>query len=577
MKGPVRVLIVDDSAADAELMLLELTRAGIAFYSERAVSHEALSTALSTLHWDVVLCDSSLQTLTYGAVLDLIRRNENDIPVIIVSTANGEEAAVSAMRMGAADYVCKGSLARLAPIIEREVSRLEAQRSHQTAEESVAYMTYYDGLTGLPNRTLLSDRFEAAQKSSKQNQKTMAVMFLDVDRFQHVNASMGHAAGDMLLKDVVKRLSTCLGEGDTICRWGGDEFVFLFPDIERAETATKIAQKLLESLHEPFRVESQELFMTASIGITLYPNDGEDLDTLLRNADTAMSHAKEQSHNHYQLYTRVMNARAHERLTMESSLRRAIDRDELVIYYQPQFDLQSRTMIGVEALVRWHHPELGFIYPSQFIPLAEETGLIVPMGRWVLNTACAQAQAWLTAGLPPLRVNVNLSAGQFQDRKLVEWVADALDENGLAPSSLELEITKSIAMQYEGFTLTMLRDLKAMGVQTSIDDFGTGYSTLNCSNQFLFDKLKIDQGFVKGIGQGPGCAAIVTTLITLGRTLNCRVIAAGVETEQQLSVLRDAGCHEVQGYLFSRPVPAEEIPRLMEQDSLCRAPAMSGR
>lgn len=577
MKGPVRVLIVDDSVEDAESMLRELTQAGIAFYSERAASHEALSTALSDLHWDTVLCDTSLQKLTYTAVLDLIRRSENDLPLILVGASGGEEAAVSAMQAGAADYLCKSNLARLAPIVEREVIRLEGRRACRIAEETIAKMAHYDALTGLPNRTLLRDRFQLAVDRSTQTNKVMALMFLDLDRFKNVNASLGHAAGDLLLKDVVKRLSTCVREEDTISCWGGDKFVFLFTELERAETATRMAQNLLESLHEPLRIDSQELYMTASIGIALYPHDGEDLDTLLRNADTAMYRGKEQSHNHYQLYSRVMNARAHERLAMETSLRRALDRDELVIYYQPQFDLQSRTMIGVEALIRWHHPELGFIYPSQFIPLAEETGLIVPMGRWVLNTACAQAKEWLLAGLPPLRINVNLSAGQFQDRKLVEWVAEALDENELGPSTLELEITKNIAMQYEGFTLTMLRDLKAMGVQTSIDDFGTGYSTLNGSNQFLFDKLKIDQGIVRGLEHGPECAAIVTTLINLGRHLNRRVIAAGVETEQQLNILRDAGCHEVQGYLFSRPIPAEDIPPLVEQNILCRAPVLTGR
>jgi diguanylate cyclase (GGDEF)-like protein/PAS domain S-box-containing protein len=426
------------------------------------------------------------------------------------------------------------------------------------AEEQIKSLAYHDVLTGLPNRLLFNDRLALAVAQAHRLEQRLGILFLDVDRFKIINDSLGHSLGDRLLQGVAQRLEAALREGDTVARLGGDEFILLLPGVARAEDAAKVAEKLLESLKLPFHLESRELFVTASIGISLYPDDGLDGETLVKNADVAMYRAKEQGRDNYQLYTHAMNERAVEHLALESSLRKALGNQELVLDYQPMLDLNTGRVHGVEALLRWQHPERGLLRPAEFMALAEVTSLILPMGPWILRTACAQARAWQEAGHAELVVAMNLSARQFQQPDLVQQVKQALEETGLQARCLDLEITESHAMQNAESTIATLRELKQLGVRISIDDFGIGYSSLNYLKRLPIDTLKIDQSFVRDITTDPDDAAIATAVIALAHTLKLRVVAEGVETQEQLAFLAARHCDRMQGYLFSKPLPAEE-------------------
>ncbi len=425
------------------------------------------------------------------------------------------------------------------------------------AEETVRSLAYHDTLTGLPNRLLFQDRLTLAVAQAHRHHKGLAVLFLDVDRFKVINDSLGHSVGDRLIREVAGRLRSCVREGDTVARLGGDEFTLLLPDAGHAVDAAKIAKKVLEVIRTAFEIDRRELFVTCSIGISLYPDDGRDAETLVKNADAAMYRAKEQGRDLYQLYTPALNATALERLALESSLRKALAHDELLLHYQPILDVATDRIHGLEALLRWRHPELGLVSPAEFIPLAEVTGLILNIGPWVLRTACAQARAWQLRQ-PGLRIAVNLSARQFQESGLVGHVTEALAETGLEPRCLQLEITESSAMQNAQAAIQTLRELKALGVGLSIDDFGTGYSSLSYLKRFPIDTLKIDQSFIRDIETDPDDAAIASAIIALAHTLKLEVVAEGVETPGQLEFLARHGCDLTQGYLFSRPVPTAE-------------------
>jgi diguanylate cyclase (GGDEF)-like protein/PAS domain S-box-containing protein len=426
------------------------------------------------------------------------------------------------------------------------------------AEEQIKNLAYHDALTGLPNRLLFNDRLSVAVAQAHRQGYRLAIFFLDVDRFKVINDSLGHSLGDRLLQGVARRLQASVREGDTVARLGGDEFILLLPALNRTEDVAKVAEKILDSLKLPFRLEGRELYVTASMGISLYPDDGGDAETLIKNADTAMYRAKEQGRDNYQLYTPAMNATAVERLALENSLRKALARDELELVYQPLLDLGTGRVHGLEALLRWRHPERGLLLPSEFIPLAEVTGLILPIGPWVLRTACARARTWQDLGHPHLTIAVNLSARQFQQPDLVAQVKRALEETGLPPRCLDLEITETNAMQNAEATIHTLRELKTLGVRISIDDFGIGYSSLNYLKRLPIDTLKIDQSFVRDITTDPDDAAIATAVIALAHTLKLRVVAEGVETQEQLAFLAARHCDRMQGYLFSRPLQSQE-------------------
>jgi diguanylate cyclase (GGDEF)-like protein/PAS domain S-box-containing protein len=431
-------------------------------------------------------------------------------------------------------------------------------------ERRIEFLAYYDVLTGLPNRLLLRDRIDHAISQARRDGSRLALLFLDLDGFKNVNDSMGHAAGDRLLTIVTERLRETVREQDTVARLGGDEFVVLIQDLEDTTDAAVVAQKILASVSSPALVETQELAVTASIGISAFPEDGDDADALIRSADAAMYLAKHSGRNDYRYFTRELNERAYERMRMENGLRHALARDEFLLHYQPQVDLGSGAIVGVEALLRWRHPDLGMIAPGRFIPVAEDTGLIVPIGEWVLHEACRQNRAWQQAGLPPIPIAVNLSAVQFRKIDCADLIIRALRTSGLDHRFLDVELTESATMDDVQQVLAALHRLKATGVLLSLDDFGTGYSSLSYLKRFPIDNLKIDRTFVRDTARGDKDAAITIALVNLAKSLGLRTIAEGVETAEELAFMRRHGCDCGQGYYFSPPLPVEEITRMLE-------------
>ncbi|MDX9707122.1 MAG: EAL domain-containing protein, partial [Azospira sp.] len=420
-----------------------------------------------------------------------------------------------------------------------------------------------DSLTGLANRSLLHDRINQSILQAKRSGKLVGVLLLDLDRFKLINDGFGHAPADNLLKTVAERLGRCVRETDTVARLGGDEFVVVAGSIDDPESLAGIAAKVLRQLAQPLDIEGKEVFITASIGIATYPRDGEHGEALLRNADVAMYRVKEYGRNSYRFYTPEMNHMALDRLDMEGNLRRALEREEITPFFQPVLSLQSGRIVGAEALARWNHPRIGMIHPAEFITLAEETGLIIPLGERVLRLVCEQIAAWQAAGLPPLRVAINISARQFRQDNLPELLAGILEETGVSGEMLELELTESMVMHDVDNAVSMLRDLKQLGVTLSLDDFGTGYSSLAHLKRFPIDVLKIDRSFVRDIDREADDAAIARAVIAMAHTLGLRVIAEGVETEAQFELLRGYGCDDFQGFLFSRAVPAVEFEQLV--------------
>jgi diguanylate cyclase (GGDEF)-like protein/PAS domain S-box-containing protein len=446
----------------------------------------------------------------------------------------------------------------------------------KASEARIAFLAQHDSLTGLPNRALLHDRLDQALANAARYGKRIALLFLDLDRFKTINDSLGHMMGDQLLQGVALRLSNCVRETDTVSRQGGDEFLIVLTDVEVPDDAARVAEKILDRLRPPFDIDGQQLGTSFSIGIALYPEDGNTVESLMKNADTAMYHAKENGRNTYRFFDERMNVNALERLHLENGLRRALENEEFSVYYQPQVDLASGRIIGTEALLRWFSGVMGGISPARFIPLAEECGLIVPIGEWVLKTACRQARQWQDEGLPAIPVAVNLSALQFRRADIVATVSRALEESGLEGCWLELELTESLLMQSGPEVEATLGRLKALGVRLSIDDFGTGYSSLAYLKRFPVDRLKIDQSFVRDITEDPDDAAIVRAIIQLGRSLRLEVIAEGTETPEQMDFLRYERCTAAQGYLFAPPLPAEAVTELLRIGSLPAAPIISG-
>ena len=477
--------------------------------------------------------------LTAGTVL--IRRDGKEAPI--------EDSA-------APIHDLNGQIAG-AVIVFHDISAAQAMRM------KMAHLAHHDFLTDLPNRVLLNDRITQAIALAKRRGTHLAVLFLDLDNFKRINDSLGHETGDKLLQSVALRLSACVRGSDTVSRLGGDEFVVLVTEDQYAEDAALTADKILAALAEPHAIDKHELHVTTSIGISIYPTDGEDTETLIKNADTAMYHAKEKGRDNFQFFRHEMNVRAVERHVIESHLRHALERQEFVLHYQPKVNLATGVITGAEALLRWMHPEWGVVLPERFVPIAEDCGLIVPIGRWVLREACAQARRWEDAGLKPASVAVNISALEFRREDFVEAVRAVLSETGLEPRCLQLEITESVLMHNAESSTAILRQLKDMGVQLAVDDFGTGYSSLSYLHLFPIDVLKIDGSFVQDIGSINGNGSIVSAVIAMGTSLKQRVIAEGVEKQGQLAFLKAQHCEEGQGYFFSRPLVAEEFAALL--------------
>jgi diguanylate cyclase (GGDEF)-like protein/PAS domain S-box-containing protein len=431
------------------------------------------------------------------------------------------------------------------------------------AEARIRYLATHDELTGLPNRTMFSELLSHVLHGARRTGGRLAVLFVDLDRFKFINDNLGHDAGDTLLREVASRLKSCLRSSDVVARLGGDEFVVLLPDLYEAEPASTVARKVLSAVIRPVVLHGQEWRVTASVGISIFPDDAHDEPSLMKHADIAMYHAKEEGKNTFQFYDGRLKALSLERLTIEAHLRRAIERDELTLHYQAKVDLATNRIAGVEALLRWHGAELGTVTPAKFIPLAEETGLILPIGRWVLQTACAQSVAWQRAGLPPLPIAVNLSPRQLADPGLVADVRAVLDGTGLQPGLLELEVTESSVMHNVDRAVDVMTALKSMGVRLAIDDFGTGYSSLAQLKRFPIDTLKVDRSFIREIPDDPEDRAIAEAIIAMGKTLSLTVVAEGVETAAQKEFLRARACHQMQGFHFSKPLPAGEFAELL--------------
>jgi diguanylate cyclase (GGDEF)-like protein len=441
-----------------------------------------------------------------------------------------------------------------AVMVFRDVSATVALTS------KMRHLAQHDFLTDLPNRVLLNDRITQAIASAKRSDSNPVLLFLDLDKFKHINDSLGHAVGDQLLQAVSERLVHCVRTSDTVSRHGGDEFVILLADERRPHDAALAAEKILLALSTPFLIDGQQLHTSTSIGISVFPLDGMEAADLVKNADTAMYHAKERGRNNYQFFHHDMNTRAVERQLIESNLRQALERNEFTLHYQPKVDLKTNCITGVEALLRWEHPEWGLVLPERFIVIAEECGLIIPIGHWILNEACEQAVRWRNQGISPISIAVNVSALEFRHRDFFDHVMTILKTTGADPTCLQLELTESVLMRDVASSACLLDKFKAMGVQVAVDDFGTGYSSLSYLNQFPIDVLKIDQSFVKAIdGSIESNGVIVSAVIGMGKNLHQRVIAEGVEQEGQLAFLKAHGCDEGQGYFFSQPVDAVQM------------------
>lgn len=434
-------------------------------------------------------------------------------------------------------------------------------------ESMIRYQASHDALTKLPNRLLFNEQLSLAIVNAQQRDEMLGVAFLDLDRFKTINDTLGHAVGDQLLQQVAHRLQGCLQSGDVIARWGGDEFTLLLPGLKSPDEVDAIAEQILDHLRVPFYLDGQELYITTSLGIALAPYDGEDAETLLKNADAAMYQAKQRGKNTYQLYYEEMHAQALERLSLEADLRKALAKGEFLLHYQPQIDVKTNQLIGLEALLRWQHPQLGWIPPSIFIPIAEESGLICEIGDWVLESACRQMQTWKAAGLPPVRIAVNLSAQQFQQPDLVQSILRTLQVTQVDPNYLEVEITESAAMKDIDFTISTLQQLREIGIRLAIDDFGTGYSSLSALKHFPLHILKIDQSFVRDAVDSSHDAAIVKAVVALGKGLGLEVLAEGVETQEQLDFLRTIQCDSSQGFFLYRPMPPAAIAHLLQRSS----------
>ena len=557
-----KVLLIEDNPGDARLIQAMIEEEETPFQLHCA---DRLSRGLEHLSADgetaLVLLDLSLPDSFGLETFAKVYAHAPTVPIIVLTGNDDATVALSAVKGGAQDYLVKGRLDRELLLramhysIERK--RYQVQLEHQAN---------YDSLTGLPNRTLLHDRLKQAVYAQR-TPRNIAVVFMDLDHFKFVNDSLGHSTGDKLLKAMGERLRAALREGDTVGRVGGDEFVLILADQNNEEVIFRAMQRISAKVAEPIVIDGKELYVTCSAGISLYPQDGPDVDTLLKNADAAMYRAKEHGRSNFQFYTSEMNERVNERLALEGALRRALEREEFLLHYQQKVDLRSGAIIGAEALVRWLHPEWGLVRPARFIALAEETGLIVPLGEWVLREACRQTRAWLDEGLKPGVVSVNLSARQFRQQDLVRMVSRILEETRLDPAHLEMELTESMVMHNVEQAIATLQGLKSLGIRLSVDDFGTGYSSLSYLKDLPIDALKIDRSFVRDIGGGAeaGEGVLAQAIISLGHNLHLKVIAEGVETDAQVRFLKRHGCDEVQGFLYGEPVAPESHARLLEK------------
>jgi diguanylate cyclase (GGDEF)-like protein len=572
LKKNPRVLIIDD---DQNIRALLLNILSESYDCSEAESAEQALIALAQSKFDLVISDIQMGGMSGLELVPRVHSIAPDCVVLMVSGESGIETAIAAMRAGAFDYIMKPfNMLHLEAAVERALrqsellqekqiykNRIETMLRQRTAE--VDRLAYYDTLTDLPNRTLFEDRLAQALAVAQRTNQPLAVLFVSLDQLKKVNDTLGHPLGDLLLKEVASRLRLCVTEGDTVARFGGEEFAILLTTIGQTRDVLEVVGSIRELLKPSFDLNGQELFGTASMGISFFPLDGTDSQSLLKNAGAALYRTKTAGGDNYQFYTADMHAIASKRLALETSLRQAIENGELLLHYQPRVEVDSLRITGVEALIRWQNPLLGLVSPADFIPLAEETGLILPIGDWVLREACRQNKAWQEKGFATMRVSVNISALQLQRQDLAESVIQILEETQLAPEFLELELTESSIMSNAKSTIDVLTKLQSMGVMISIDDFGTGFSSLSYLKRLPIDALKIDQSFVRDVSTDQDDAALVMAIITLAHNLRLRVVAEGVETEEQWNFLHLLKCDEIQGFLFSKPLPPDALERLL--------------
>lgn len=569
-----RILIIDDESSVRNILCDLLSDE---YHCTTADSAENALALLQTEKFSLVLSDINLGGMTGLEMIPQFLSSSPDTVVMVISGEKNIDNAIEAIRAGAFDYIQKPfDLQHIETAIKRALehhSLLESKRLHENHLEELIkdrtaqlnYLSYHDALTGLPNRILLEDRLTQAIVSAGQNEQTLALFLLSLDRFREIRDILGHRSGYQLLQNVAERLISHLPAGTTVARFEGDEFSLMLPQIENAEGTLLIANRLIEALKLPFVIDNNELFITISVGISLYPDDGETAQTLLGNTAVALRRAKEAGGNNYQFYTAGLNTKALNRLTLESNLRKALERGEFEVFYQPKVDFDSGAIVGMEALARWRHPERGLVSPIEFIPLAEDTGLIIPMGEWILRMACLQSTELKNGGFPALRVSVNLSARQFQQENLSEMIVGAIQNTGIDPTCLELELTESSIMKNPVSAIKTLQILKEIGIKISIDDFGTGYSSLANLKRLPIDVLKIDKSFVQEVAVNPDDAALVMTIITLAHNLRLKVVAEGVETEEQLNLLHLLRCDEWQGYFCSQPLCFEDFKGFLQK------------
>jgi diguanylate cyclase (GGDEF)-like protein len=537
------------------LFLAENGRTGLELYTD--------------YHPDILITDVLMPEMDGISMSRAIKKLDRGARIILLTAASDTANVIDAIDIGISHYVLKPvAMEKLIYAIEHCLEGIWLEKKIRKQGEDIRQMAYYDPLTGLPNRELFNELLHQALAQAQRNNhdRFLAVLFLDLDRFKVINDTLGHSVGDQLLKAVAQRLKECCRRDlDTVARRGGDEFIILLPDLNTTQEAVRVANKIIDAFAHPLTLPEHELFISTCIGISIFPNDGADGDTLIRNADMAMYRAKENGRNRYHLYNLSMDAQAARRLALETNLRKALERGEFFLNYQPKVNVITGQVVSFEALVRWQNPELGLVEPMQFIPLAEETGLIVPLGEWVLRTACAQNKAWQDAKYPHLRVAVNFSPRQFQILRLADMVENVLSETNLDPCWLELEVTEGIMLQNVENTITTLRRLSDVGVHISIDDFGVGYSSISYIKKLPINTLKIDQSFISDIMSNPDDAAIATAVINLAHCLRLNVTAEGVENEDQANLLRSLRCYEMQGFFFSRPLSAEKFTLLLRK------------
>ena len=558
------IMLVDDEPTIIETLQMFLEEVGYENFVITTESERALG-LLADKQPDVLLLDVMMPEISGLDILGRMRADEalKHIPVIILTSATDSGTKLKALELGANDFLSK-------PVDPSELAlRL---RNTLAAKAYQDRLLYYDGVTGLPNRRLFLGRLAAGLRRAKDESRPCAILQIGLDRFKQINDTLGPSAGDALLKAVAVRLNECVRTTDLIgrphlledeghlSRLGGDEFILFLPGVRRLENATLVAQRTIAMLKEPFHIYNREVFVTASIGIAVYPTDGDGVDTLIKHADVAMSHAKQRERGTYQYYSKELNARSLERLNLENQLRKALDQQQLFLQFQPKFEVKTGRVTGAEALLRWQHPEFGIVPPDKFIPMAEEMDLITLFGEWALHEACALNKQWQSSGMDPVRVAVNVSGRQFRDTdRLKQAIRNALESSGLEGKYLTLELTEGTIMENPREISKTLQEIKELGVELSIDDFGTGYSSLAYLRRFPLDELKVDRSFLRDIPKNEDDAAIVTAIIVMAHSLGLTVVAEGVETEEQLAFLKEWDCDEYQGFLSSKPLPASDL------------------